>query len=66
MFKSIILLMTTTILMLCSITYTQAAAVPSLRSMHELCTQNLVCSDGLYCRRYNGALYGTCEDPNHV
>ena len=33
---------------------------------YVVCTQNLVCSDGLYCRRYNGALYGTCEDPGHA
>lgn len=31
-----------------------------------VCSQNLVCADHLYCRRYNGAVYGTCEDPNHT
>ncbi|ORZ19365.1 hypothetical protein BCR42DRAFT_409644 [Absidia repens] len=39
------------------------AALPTNRSLHEMCSQNLVCSDNLYCRRYNGAVYGSCEIP---
>lgn len=31
-----------------------------------VCGQNLVCSDGLYCRRHKSAVYGSCEDPAHT
>ncbi|CAO3675223.1 unnamed protein product [Umbelopsis ramanniana] len=41
-----------------------SAAFPERRiEEHAVCSQNAVCSKSLYCRRYNGAVYGTCEKP---
>ncbi|ORY94233.1 hypothetical protein BCR43DRAFT_526596 [Syncephalastrum racemosum] len=56
----------TFVLALFAATCALAADETEPRSLHELCTQNQVCSDGLYCRRYNGAVFGTCEDPDHT
>ncbi|OAD79403.1 hypothetical protein PHYBLDRAFT_139434 [Phycomyces blakesleeanus NRRL 1555(-)] len=51
------------LLVLSAVISTQAVDLPNLRTLHNECSQNLVCLDGLYCRRYNGAVYGTCEQP---
>ncbi|KAI8089484.1 uncharacterized protein BX664DRAFT_359033 [Halteromyces radiatus] len=57
------LLMFLLFLLVIMATTLSAATLPPNRSLHEMCSQNLVCADSLYCRRYNGAEYGTCEIP---
>ncbi|ORX51259.1 hypothetical protein DM01DRAFT_1337316 [Hesseltinella vesiculosa] len=37
--------------------------LPKFRTLHQMCSQNMVCADNLVCRRYSGAAYGTCEKP---
>ncbi|GAA5809823.1 hypothetical protein MFLAVUS_003238 [Mucor flavus] len=43
-----------------------AVDIPTTRSLHQQCSQNMVCSDGLYCRRETNAVYGSCEDPTII
>ncbi|CAM0143126.1 hypothetical protein VKS41_006112 [Umbelopsis sp. WA50703] len=47
-----------------------APSTPNLKGVpgpmvevHGICSQNVACGKGLYCRRYNGDLYGFCEIP---
>ncbi|KAG2236825.1 hypothetical protein BDF21DRAFT_494037 [Thamnidium elegans] len=48
------------------ISLASAVDIPTTRSLHQECSQNMVCADGLYCRREPNAVYGTCEDPAHI
>ncbi|KAJ2964422.1 hypothetical protein NQZ79_g647 [Umbelopsis isabellina] len=43
---------------------TKLKGVPGpMVEVHGMCSQNMACGKGLYCRRYNGDVFGSCEIP---